>query len=173
MKITEKQLQIKMREAKSTHRQRLESAFKSNNNKKAWDTMKSMTGMSTHAKPIVTDNELEFANDLNVFFARFETTGSSDRCKDLLKNVTPVPSDRITITEDDVRMVFQRVNTRKASGPESCSAYVLKNFYRELAPVWQPLFQLSVDTSTVPQCWKTSHVNTRSANPLFERYLTN
>lgn len=60
-----------MRQAKLAHRQRQEDGFHCNNHKKAWDTMKPMTGISSPTKPIVTDNELGFANELNTFFARF------------------------------------------------------------------------------------------------------
>ena len=114
--------------------------------------------MSTPTKPIVSDNERGLANDLNTFLARFETLYDHSKCTEMLKAVTPAPSDRITITEEDVRRVFQCTNTRKANGPDECSAFLLKHFASELAPVWQPIFQTSVDTHTIPLSWKTSHI---------------
>lgn len=65
-----------------------------------------MTGMSSPIKPIVTDSEIDFANDLNAFFARFESPNNSNRCIETLRAVTPAPFDRIIITEEDVRKVF-------------------------------------------------------------------
>ena len=49
-------------------------------------------------------------------------------------------------------------NTGKANGPDECSAFLLRNFASELAPVWQPIFQTSVDTHTIPLSWKTSYI---------------
>lgn len=62
LKLAVKILRNKLREAKAARRQQLENAFKANSHKKTWDTMKSMTGMSSPTKPIVTDNELDFSN---------------------------------------------------------------------------------------------------------------
>ena len=158
LKQTGKELKIKLRKAKLAHRQLLEDAFKANNSKKVWDTMESMTGMSSPTKPIVTDNEFCFANDLNTFFTRFESLDNSDKCTEILKTIIPTTSDRIVITVEDVRKSFRCTNSKKAAGPDECSAFLLKNFATELAPVWQPVFQASVDTHTVPLSWKTAHI---------------
>ena len=98
-----------MRQAKLAHGQRLENVFKTNNHKKVWDTMKSMTGMSAPTKAIMADNERGLADDLNTFFARYESLDNSYRSTEILRAVTPAPSDRIIITEEDVRKVFQRM----------------------------------------------------------------
>ena len=147
-----------MRQAKLAHGQRLENVFKTNNHKKVWDTMKSMTGMSAPTKAIMADNERGLADDLNTFFARYESLDNSYRSTEILRAVTPAPSDRIIITEEDVRKVFQGINTRKAIGLDECSAFLLKNFASELAPVWQPIFQSSIDTHTIPLSCQTSHI---------------
>lgn len=81
------------------------------------------------------DNELKFANDLNAFFVRFESIDNSHKCTELLRSVTPVGSNRITISENDVRRVLQCTNTRKATGPDECSHFLLKKCARKLAPV--------------------------------------
>lgn len=36
------------------------------------------------------------------------------------------------------------------------STFLLKTFAEELTPAWQQLFQLSIDTQTVPEIWKKS-----------------
>lgn len=126
LNLADKNLRNKLREAKAVYRR--QDAFKANNRKKVWDTMKSMTGMSSPTKPIVTDSEIDFADNLNAFFARFESPDNSNRCTETLRAVTPAPSDRIIITEEDVRKVFQCTNIRKATGPDECSAFLMKNF---------------------------------------------
>jgi len=45
-----------LRESKLAHREILENAFKAKTPQKMWDTMKTMTGMTSSAKPIVADN---------------------------------------------------------------------------------------------------------------------
>ena len=117
-----------------------------------------MTGLTSPSKPPVTDNELLLANDLNKFFSRHDSSDSAWKCDRILANIQTVPSDRIKITVDEVRKTFQATNPKKAKGPDKCSPLILKNFATELAPVWQPVFQLSVDTCTVPIAWKTSHI---------------
>lgn len=158
LRQTEKELRIKLREAKSKHRQDLENTFKTKNSKKVWDTMKSMTGMRSPNKSIVTGNDYKFANDLNSYFTRFESSDSLDKCNRILANIQPGPLDRINITADEVRKIFKATNTKKAEGPDKCSPFILKNFAAELVPAWQPVFQLSIDTHTVPIAWKTSHI---------------
>ena len=116
--------------------------------------MRAMTGMSSPIKPFVTDNEFSSANDLNTFFTRFESLGNSK----ILSTIIPTASDKIVITVKDVRKTFQCKNAKKAAGTDECSVFLLQNFGTELAPVWQTIFQISMDTHTVPLSWKTLHI---------------
>lgn len=52
---------------KMAHKVKLEKAFKGNNAKQIWDTMKGMTGLSTTQKSLELDNEMEFVNQLDKF----------------------------------------------------------------------------------------------------------
>ena len=165
LKRLEKELKGKLHDAKRAHKLQLEKAFKSKNSKQLWDKMKSMTGMSNTRKALVTDNEEVFANQLNSFFARFEnvctcvggcvcTNGASD----VINSVSLLHAEKINITEEEVRSTFHHLNGRKATGPDNLSAFVLKTCAAELAPVWQPVFQCSMDTHIIPTKWKTSHI---------------
>ena len=53
--------------------------------------MKSMTGMSSDSKFIMTDNELSFKR--NHFFARVESLDNPVKCKEILKTVIPAGWD--------------------------------------------------------------------------------
>ena len=75
----------------------------------------------------MTDNEFCFTNDLNTFFTRLESLDNSVKCTEILKTIIPATSDRIVITVEDVRETFQCTNTKKAAGPDECSAFLLKN----------------------------------------------
>lgn len=61
-------------------------------------------------KPIMTDNELVFANDLNRFFC-FDFANNPEKCADLKKTITPMSADRIVITVDKARCIFQGTNS--------------------------------------------------------------
>ncbi|KAF3832104.1 hypothetical protein F7725_025769 [Dissostichus mawsoni] len=75
---------------------------------------------------------------------------------------TDIPM-HITISVEEVRKTFQYTNTKKAAGPDGCSGFLLRNVATELAPVWQPIFQASIDTHTIPLL--TSYLHTRKSPP--------
>ena len=66
--------------------------------------------------------------------------------------------DRIIVNRNAVTTSFKKLNRKKASGPDGISPFILKTFSDELTVAWNPLFQLSVDTCTIPTIWKTSVV---------------
>jgi len=78
--------------------------------------------------------------------------------------------DDDVIEVEDVRKMFKSIDTKKALGPDGCSAGLLKNFAHELAPVWQPLFQASIDTHTVPVIWKTAYIKPLPKTPCPKEY---
>lgn len=78
---------------------------------------------------------------------------------DILGNINcniSVSDDRILIYSGDVTRVFKNVCSSKATGPDGMSCFLLKTFAKELTPAWHHLFQLSIDTYTVPELWKKS-----------------
>lgn len=102
-----------------------------------------MTGLSTTQKALVVVNELEFANQLNGFFASFERSNNIDLRGEILKTIVPSELGRIDISVKQVRNIFKRLNQRKARGPDNLSAYMLKTFADELAPAWQHIYKCS------------------------------
>ncbi len=67
LKQTEREFKTTLKETKA-HKICLEEAFKTNNTKKVWNIMKTMTGLSSLNKSIVTDNEFCFGNELKYLF---------------------------------------------------------------------------------------------------------
>ena len=134
----------------------MEKLFNCMNNKTLWDTMKSAINMNCTRKPIHTTNEQAFAYEMNDFYRRFDTQDSSSRCDSVLSDVFVSNADRLEIDVDVVTKVFQHVCSRKATGPDGISAFLLKTFAEELAPAWCPIFQLLVDSQRV--LWKTSYI---------------
>ncbi len=93
-----KELRGKIRKAKDTHKRHLESMFKGGNSRKMWTSIKSMAGMpSKQLRPVVTNDELASAVELNNFFTRFETTGTGERSEKVLRPITVRPEDSVKL----------------------------------------------------------------------------
>lgn len=156
VKIAQKDLNRQLRAARSRHREQAEDHLATSNTKKLWDSIKHMPNMDSKRKPLCGQDELARANELNNFYMRFDTDTVSE-CNVILNNVEcDKDSDRILIDAQTVTKIFRTMRTNKATGPDNMSAFLLKTFAEELTPAWHKLFQLSVDTSTVPVRWKQS-----------------
>ncbi|KAK3545763.1 hypothetical protein QTP70_011832 [Hemibagrus guttatus] len=70
----------------------------------------------------------------------------------------PPPLTPLTIKEEEVNRLFKRLNTRKATGPDSISPSLLKHCANQLSPVFTDIFNTSLETCHVPACFKTSAI---------------
>ncbi|KAK3540897.1 hypothetical protein QTP86_003964 [Hemibagrus guttatus] len=70
----------------------------------------------------------------------------------------PPPLTPLTIKEEEVNRLFKRLNTRKATGPDSVSPSLLKNCANQLSPVFTDIFNTSLETCHVPACFKISAI---------------
>ncbi|KAK3556665.1 hypothetical protein QTP70_011932 [Hemibagrus guttatus] len=75
-----------------------------------------------------------------------------------LNNTPPPPLTPLTIKEEEVNRLFKRLNTRKATGPDSVSPSLLKHCANQLSPVFTDIFNTSLETCHVPACFKTSAI---------------
>lgn len=68
-----------------------------------------------------------FADKLNIFYTRFETSGAASATYHLTMEESDVIRDEpiLTIAESDVRAALKWVNNRKAAGPDSISGHLL------------------------------------------------
>ena len=55
--------------------------------------------------------------------------------------------------------LLTRINPSKTAGPDAIKPVVLKELAHEIAPAVSVIFQLSLDTGTVPQDWETAFVS--------------
>ncbi|KAJ8351656.1 hypothetical protein SKAU_G00231320 [Synaphobranchus kaupii] len=60
------------------------------NTKEAFQKVKTLTGYDSKPMPSAITDPLSFAEDLNIFYARFDTTNCSEECKALLETL-PIP----------------------------------------------------------------------------------
>ena len=87
--------------------------------------------------------DASLADDLNNFFARFESDSRQEAA------LPARGEETLTVTELEVRRMFRGVNTRKAAGPDGISGRVLKACAEQLAPVFTTIFNLSLSQSEV------------------------
>ena len=64
----------------------------------------------------------------------------------------------IEISVDGVAKQLFNLNVHKASGPDQISARFLKECYYIIAPTLSLIFQLSLETGTIPDDWKKAYV---------------
>ena len=67
------------------------------------------------------------------------------------------PMDEITVTEQGVRKLLQKINPRKACGPDMIPARILKDLADEIAPLLASIFQRSFGCGEVPDDWRSAN----------------
>lgn len=72
MKAIQRELKMKIREAKDKYRRKLERKLQQNNMREVWSGMRNITGFRSNGCSGVEDS-LDRANELNLFFNRFDT----------------------------------------------------------------------------------------------------
>ena len=150
------QLDRKIAEEKRAYKAKGEGLFRTNSAKDAWKGLKTLCGYN--AKRTTPDTENIDINQLNSFFARFDTNDFSEEFSTILSTIRGNTNDRIVITHESVLRSLRRVRTGKATGPDNIPAKVLKYCAVQLAVVLQQLFQDSLDQGASPIRWKVSEI---------------
>ncbi|KAK3568336.1 hypothetical protein QTP86_004230 [Hemibagrus guttatus] len=157
-----------VRKAKTEHGERMQQQFQTNDSASVWKGLKAITNYKPRAPHSV--NDLRLANSLNEYYCRFERQWNSPdppqssphqlSPTQLHTSATPHPPPLtpLTIKEDEVNRLFKRLNTRKATGPDSVSPSLLKHCANQLSPVFTDIFNTSLETCHVPACFKTSAI---------------
>ena len=69
------------------------------------------------------------------------------------------PIDDIKINIQGIAKLLKNINPLKASGPDAIPNVVLKNCADSLAPVISKIFQLSLDSGSLPEDWKKANIS--------------
>ena len=155
-KQAQKTLNTKIKENKTKFKDKVQANFNSNNSRQFWQGVNTMTGYKPAKKTISTDDPDALANDLNLFYARFDNKDFHKEQAEILNVLSQLEGDTLNISEEEVKKSFQNLNTRSACGPDNVSGLVLKKCSSSLSPVFAKLFQKSLDSGQVPVIWKTS-----------------
>ncbi|KAK6958765.1 RNA-directed DNA polymerase from mobile element jockey [Biomphalaria glabrata] len=62
------------------------------------------------------------------------------------------------VTEDEVTLLFKRVDVTKASGPDKISGKLVKLCAEQISFIFCHIFNHSLQTCVIPQIWKTSEI---------------
>jgi hypothetical protein len=144
------------RKCKLEYKEKIEERFRASDTRQAWNGVRTMIGNTKTRQNISTNNDLSFANELNSFYARYDTTDFSYE-QEAISNSLP-HGDRIILSEREVTDIFSRLNVRKAAGPDKIQGRVLKQCCCQLSYIFLKLFQLSLDTHNIPSLWKSSAI---------------
>ncbi|KAI3358424.1 hypothetical protein L3Q82_014857, partial [Scortum barcoo] len=80
-------------------------------------------------------------------------------CVQVCTRFTPPPGEEpLRVTAAEVRRTLQRINPRKAAGPDNISGRVLKGCAYQLTEVLTDIFNTSLQQAAVPTCLKTATI---------------
>ena len=102
------------------------------------------------------ENKNEYFNELNSFYARFDTQDFSKEQNELNVTLRAKQDPEIIITLEYVDKALSKIKERKACGRDNICAMFLKSCRKQLASIFTHFFQLSVDTHIVPKTWKAA-----------------
>ena len=66
--------------------------------------------------------------------------------------------DKLVITVNGVQKLLEDIQLKKATGPDKIPNKILQSCAGSLAPVFQKIFQKSVDTGVLPKDWLNANV---------------
>lgn len=110
-----------IKEAKAAYRQKLEGLSSNGDLRCIWQGIQHLTNFKGSKNP-ATSTSSNLAEEPNHFFACFEVTEAKTE-------PTPIPSmDILALTASmEIRRVLQRVNPRKAAGPDGIPGRVMRD----------------------------------------------
>lgn len=131
--------------------------------KKFWNYIKQQRKDVIGIPPLKVGNEYisdskQKADILNNQYQSVFTTDKMDDLPSIGSPLTTAMKD-ITITTKGVISQLQKLNTKKAIGPDMVLTRILKEAATEIAPILQFIFQQSLDTGELPFDWRTANIN--------------
>ncbi|KAK0134020.1 hypothetical protein N1851_030427 [Merluccius polli] len=143
----ELQKQVKKKLAELNYKDRVETLLSTGNSRPAWEGVKSLMGTQSKKCPISfagkTDSEL--ANDLNIFYNRFNTYDFSHGTQ-----------NGMCVDRDEVCKVSRGVKERNSPGPDNIGGRLLKNCAEPLSDIFSFIFTTSLQLQRVPCLWEDS-----------------
>ena len=158
LKLIQKDINCQIQKCKNDYKEKVENQFKTNNSRQAWQGVKNMIGCSKKSSTISTSDDQKYAEDLNAFYARFDTRDYSSERKAVVDKIKNEYCENIIFSPETVKLHFSHLNVRKAPGPDGLSGMVLKKCCEQLCNVFCRLYQMSIDNHVIPALWKKSKI---------------
>ena len=105
---------------KAKYRDKREKNLNTNNAKNIWQGLKAITNYNPSPK-ITTATDTNLPDRLNYFYSRFDKLNTTSPSSITASSSLPP----FTVDEYVVRRMCQRLNSRKAAGPDNISPYLL------------------------------------------------
>ena len=180
LRRVQKELKKKIKEGKASYRTKMENLLQQNSAREVWRGLKTISGHSRGHGRGPEAGDQEWANELNLFFNRFDAAPTppptpprndpaassphrlssppSSPPPPLTSSTTTPPAPGLSITADQVRSELRKIKARKATGPDGISSRLLRDCADQLCQVLLHIFNLSLSLERVPVLWKTSCV---------------
>jgi len=150
-----KELRSQIKKAKLDFKNKVESRLNMGNAKQAWDGLNTMMGRETR-KPMYHSQGVFFAENLNVFFSRFDRGTCTTECDRICRDIPTY--ENIILKEHETAASLACIKPNKAPGPDGLKGRVLKDCAFQLTGVLTKLFQLLLNEKVVPSSWKLSNI---------------
>ena len=133
------------------------------NPKRFWGFIKGMRTDTTGVAPLKDTTGLTHSDSsrkANILNDQFSSVFNKDEQTDTIPDKGPSPYvDMPPITVDEgVRKLLANLHIHKATGPDGVACRLLKELADEVTPMFQILFQASLNQAAVPAEWKTANV---------------
>jgi hypothetical protein len=134
----------------------MEKNFATKNHRELWKGIQKITNYNSkeNQNSLQTTNN-DVCNELNQFYARFENNVNKNEIEQLKQNLSK-PSHYV-IEERIVAETLKKLNSRKSSGPDNVSPFILEECANELSIIYKDLFEACI-TDYIPIIWKTSTI---------------
>ncbi|XP_077990622.1 uncharacterized protein LOC144444944 [Glandiceps talaboti] len=137
-----------IKQAKRAYKDKLEVNLTTSNTRDLWQGLQRILNYKSKSKSD-TLNDQKLANELNIFFSRFDK-------QTVYPNIDMSGSGAFSVSDDDVRHIFAKLNVRKAAGPDEVSPRLLRACSSQLSCIFADIFNRSLSTSKVPSIFKKS-----------------
>ena len=141
----------------------IEEGLKQKNSKPFWRYIKSKRQDNVGIAPLTENGQLysDSKSKARILVNQFQSVFTPEDNSPLppMANKNYKPMEEISITTGGVTKLLKNINPSKSCGPDAIPNHVLKNCAETIAPAIKDIFQLSLDTGTLPNDWKKANIS--------------
>ena len=146
----------------------IEEGLGNKNTKPFWKYIKSRKEENIGVSPLKSQGQLhsDSASKADILLKQFSSVFTKPENASMPPRSKRVNDDcpPIRVTVDGVEKLLRNIKVSKATGPDNIPNRMLQECSKELAPSLQMIFQLSLDTGTLPPDWTNANVS-----PIFKK----